>query len=386
MPEGINLQSLGCCYFNFVVISCVDNNKTRELISTYLGWKKTELSYIFYYGDQSKSPAFLYGTDVFNSSIASMTWIDSGNETVSGQVICNYDTFVNGRGSNNPFPAVPWINSKVTTSPCTRSGVYGDGGALFSSMLDTQIEWEEINKFDFDNQTMTSSSFAYPIEWALIRSKEESVRLATDMYFRSLTMDGRPSIKMIQDMSGVKPGQEGYAEQIDFLVGYLASTNYLCLLRAFTPPITYHYPVVLTPTDKLNTELSCAERAQVDPQNLMVNAQASTYIMNYVSHILAPNPDKAVLESFGCVWNGSNCQELYFTKKNIENIFSTVYDNIQVGNAGKLMTHPNQPNPSGHPNLNRGEMQEIAAVRAELYPQVVKQYEINIPIPKRIGA
>lgn len=326
---------------NYMVISCVDNNKTRNLISHRLNWYASAPSLLFRTPQALNSKtAFMRGQFPQTVSPASVTWIDSGNESTTGQVICSYDTMFT-RGSRGDVIACN-VRSPLEGSipiPFNDGILFRDPSSYFSAMLDSCFDWEQW--VDSKDKHEYSMFMREPV-FQLTMKKDQVVKSAAAFYFASLT---RPDAELntIEEMKKTLIlGDPSYGAQLGFLVGLCSQNGWAPFQFKLTPPITYHYPTIFASKDKLNTELSCAERAMIDPQNLMVNAQAATFIMNYVSAVLAPNPMRAYLESFGCAWSGSNCQELYFTKSNMESILGEVYDRVPINNYGPNILRPGQ--------------------------------------------
>lgn len=68
------------------------------------------------------------------------------------------------------------------------------------------------------------------------------------------------------------------------------------------PSVVEHYPDVLDGDLKFNSELSCAERADSAPQNMMTNVTAATLVMNLLQKLLLQTP----LTSHGAVFTIDN--------------------------------------------------------------------------------
>lgn|GEM_PF-4201022 len=331
-PDSTNFQRSGG--INYIVISCVDNNKTRNLISESLGWPSSLSSPLF--GGAFPCPPMNFDSirseagEIFSCS--SVTWIDSGNESSTGQVICSYDNyFTHGnRGSGRDITGSElgkFWNAFV--EPIR----YGLPSHIFSGLLDARYDWTSFLK---DSEHNGSGRRLSSLNTHL-RGREASIQNATDAY---LYFHNRVSneFKSLEEMKKtIILGSPDYSTQLDFMIGLCSSWGFAPLSSMITPPVTYHYPSIFESKDKLNTELSCAERAVLDPQNLMVNAQAASYIMNYVSAVLAANPHRAYLESFGCVWSGSNCQELYINESNSKLMFGEIYDKMPLNNTSSLL-------------------------------------------------
>jgi molybdopterin/thiamine biosynthesis adenylyltransferase len=294
-----NTGSTPLVNINLCIVSCVDNNKTRALISESLGLSINGTQ------DPIGFMQHVYAkerTDVerpkINSFISTISWVDSGNETSAGQVIVYYDSL--------------FAFGNAITGYLAQHGLWqwdGNGGLNIGSSC-------------FLNPTgaRTPSSIRY-------------MRLFE--YIKHLTVDG--FVKNFQGRNAYNPkytaavkmarGFDPFAgnalTQAKFIQGMMASMGNGALCGYFTFPITWVYPdVLLGADDKTNLEMSCTERATADPQNLMVNIQAASNVVQYVSKIFASNPKTAFLDSYGCAWNGPQCIDYKLTKSNIAKILN----------------------------------------------------------------
>ena len=68
------------------------------------------------------------------------------------------------------------------------------------------------------------------------------------------------------------------------------------------PSVIEHYPDVLDGDLKFNSELSCAERSESAPQNMMTNVTAATLVMNLLQKLLLQTP----MKSHGAVFTIDN--------------------------------------------------------------------------------
>lgn len=278
---------------NLCIISCVDNNKTRALISGVLGLHEGE-------GTITTLDKRVFTIDALRDAdiatvINSITWIDSGNETNAGQVVVYYDTLFTesqqmqhenwtwvGAGSNNGI----YFEADSYPRPCiisdSKHSTGFDNIATYLKALDyTNYKRNIDTRYQFDRQGV------------LVR-------------------------KMIKTYD---PFSENAQSQAQIITGMIRNGTNFYVSGFFTFPITWVYPDVLANAkDKTNLEMSCTERAVVDPQNLMVNLQAASHIIYFASKIFAANPKAAQLDSFGCTWKGSDCKEFKLTKTNIEKV------------------------------------------------------------------
>jgi molybdopterin/thiamine biosynthesis adenylyltransferase len=249
--------------FNILIISCVDNNKTRTLISETLGYTKIK-------GKAHKNPFSTFGS----SRVTSCCWIDSGNETSSGQVFVNYDTVLDSQGGSNKILHL-FNSTNVNT------------GAI---ILGTNAEKACENWISTANKTSLDTQVSF-LDTMREANTDSSLAL------------GVAAIAKTRDF--------------DVFMGHI------------TPPVTWVYPdIFLKANDKLNTELSCEERAIADPQNIMVNVQAACYVILYATKFLASTPKGAWLNSFGCAWNGVNTKEFFMKETDVKNIFGTIDSNF----------------------------------------------------------
>lgn len=83
------------------------------------------------------------------------------------------------------------------------------------------------------------------------------------------------------------------------------------------PCVVELYPDILKDKSKFNSELSCAERADSAPQNMMTNVTAATLVMNYAQSIISGLP----LTSHGVEFSIKNNFRTYFnTKENLSKV------------------------------------------------------------------
>ncbi len=311
--EAANGQTNSLC-FNLVLITCVDNNKTRCLISEKLGYDRTgDLQAYRKLPVGRKSLMDLLIDRNHGTTTKSITWIDSGNETDSGQVIVYYDSISSGFAINQEYGHLDFGISllgkpNVPTYPYTTRR-YGSLAEWFLGFTDTPE-----------------------------REGKSVARIAAETYIADCQRKHYPSDhqnkhqRLMKSVRELKPNAEDFAEQtrLSLSMGLMEDQ---VLAGWSTFPVTYVYPTIFEKADdKLNTELSCAERAVADPQNIMVNLQAASHIMNYVSRILASNPKNAILKSFGCAWKGDNCTEMYINTVNTAKIFGGIVEHLEVTN------------------------------------------------------
>lgn len=323
---------------NVCIIGCVDNNKTRKMISEKLGWRQSYSSHLFTAEGRAPNVPFLEWNGPGAMNVATITWIDSGNESSTGQVICSYDSVhhIYGMRAGGWNVGNEGTGGKVWSAPIYGACNYKTSAQFMHSMLDANVNWPLVvseGRADVHSDNVFDAT-----KHVLGRTREDRIETAASYYFNHLAYK---HIKQRDVVSGMiptlVPGAPDYEAQRDILVGIASGYDYSPMSKMITPPVTYLYPSIFESQDKLNTELSCAERAQADPQTLMVNAQAATYIMNYVSKVFAATPHNAQLESFGCCWSGSNCEELFFTPSNIYRMFEGIYDKTTVDNWGSVL-------------------------------------------------
>jgi hypothetical protein len=336
VPPNVGVDFQG--HVNHMVISCVDNNKTRSLISNRLGWTHSTPSTLFRQGYTEQECAWI-GIHSENRLITdTITWIDSGNESTTGQVICSYDAFMGGSPHRHQGQVLDAVgtNGKAYASPSINGIRVRNFGEYFNAMLDSNINWETYYDETNRNHHRRGNNLIPCIDM-IKRTKDQMASNAASFYMETRQPSTDPKDVTFREMvANLNVEDPGYNVQLDFLIGLLIDYGYSPLWGHITPPVTYVYPMIFESKDKLNTELSCAERSVIDPQNLMVNALAASYIMNYVSAIFAPNAKRAFLESYGCCWSGSNCQELYITKKNTKAIFEAMWERLLVSNPGNM--------------------------------------------------
>jgi len=97
--------------------------------------------------------------------------------------------------------------------------------------------------------------------------------------------------KITRGMFWLDAGNEEWAGQV--VLGYNAQRDFQEGNRdkhVFNlPSVADIYPEILEATDKLPTELSCAERAVSNPQNIFTNQLAATLMMGFANTILTSN-------------------------------------------------------------------------------------------------
>jgi PRTRC genetic system ThiF family protein len=76
----------------------------------------------------------------------------------------------------------------------------------------------------------------------------------------------------------------------------------------YIPCVVDIYPEIAEGTDKLPTELSCAERAVSAPQNIFTNLTAANLMMGFANNILTGNSD---------LGDGLRCHAVAFNTKNL---------------------------------------------------------------------
>lgn len=273
---------------NLAIISCVDNNKTRALISKNLGLDSRTA--LFNFNERVFAKADPDNDEEDDSAIqikaGSISWIDSGNETSAGQVIVYYDSLFTSNRTNSGWQ---WdgrgYHFARTQPPCP---AVPDGGRLIFGNFPQYLKYLDAEGY-----------------------KKNFTGRAVDARTQA-------TVKLIKAFDPFVPDAEARAKLI--LGSSRASANRLTD-GYFTFPITWVYPdVLLQADDQTNLEMSCTERAVVDPQNLMVNVQAASHIVYYASRIFASNPKTAFLDSFGCSWSGTQCVDYKLTKTNIARI------------------------------------------------------------------
>lgn len=65
------------------------------------------------------------------------------------------------------------------------------------------------------------------------------------------------------------------------------------------PCVSEIYPNILDGDDRFNSQLSCAERAESSPQNIMTNVTAATLVMNFANKIINRQPLRSHAVEFG---------------------------------------------------------------------------------------
>ena len=99
----------------------------------------------------------------------------------------------------------------------------------------------------------------------------------------------------------IDAGNEETAGQV--VCGYMPHKWLYSDGRIFSLPIvTEVYPEMLEANDKFASELSCAERAEAAPQNMMTNVTAATLVLNYAQSLIFKRP----MKSFGTTFNINN--------------------------------------------------------------------------------
>lgn len=291
---------------NYIIASCVDNNKTRTLISNTLGLIRNP---VIYPNSNliSGAPGSFFNSHLSGAALKSMTWIDSGNETHSGQVICYYDT--------------------LFTQLISSSGVY-------SGNKNNPYKFADIDQY-FKNPAQYLYSFllANPKFYDRNQSFQDVVAAAVNkwLHVHKLGIDANESsfAAWMKPIKELNPLAKDFTSTAKYVMAK-AFTNIAMFEQNVTFPITFVYPTIWDQAgDKLNIELSCAEQSVVDPQNIMVNIQAASYMMNYFSRILASNPKTAMLNSFGTSWNHNQSREFYMTESVLKEIFTGMLKHIQ---------------------------------------------------------
>jgi hypothetical protein len=271
---------------NLAIISCVDNNKTRALISKNLGLDARDGLFNFDERVFTKGRADEDDDDAIQLKTGSITWIDSGNETSAGQVIVYYDSLFTSE--RTPYG---WQYDERQYH-FARSHAPSPGAPEGTRMIYRNIP-------------------AY-LKHLDAAGYKKNFDMRKDSSYEQATM------KLIKAFDPFVPDAEARAK---FILGSARAKQNLITAGYFTFPITWVYPdVLLQADDKTNLEMSCTERAVVDPQNLMVNVQAASHIVYYASRIFAANPKTAFLDSFGCSWSGTQCVDYKLTKTNVARI------------------------------------------------------------------
>lgn len=70
-----------------------------------------------------------------------------------------------------------------------------------------------------------------------------------------------------------------------------------------TPTLVDMFPTVLDGTDRLPTEMSCAEAAESAPQNIMTNMVAANIMFGFVNKLLMKHEDKQGIEQYAVFFN-----------------------------------------------------------------------------------
>jgi hypothetical protein len=338
---------------NVVIISCVDNHKTRSLISTHLGlakqvpsiWKqnlKSVQSGAFYRCD----PSHTFDANITSPKrVTSLAWIDSGNEARSGQVFVHYDSFFHEpsphflQDSNDDYKN---LGTGDSSSPLGLIGSstagmnYTAPASFFAALLETNYFPGLIAPGQRRNEGPGSMNPKDQLEGSILAYtkvlthdsdylRPGGVQGVISSAITGVVEDARKEKLLRDTIKLYDPLKDPGHRMAEMIRGLVISNSYKFLRGHMTPPVTYMYPDVFAgENDKLNTELSCAEQALADPQTLMVNVQAAAYVMDYVSRVLASNPKTAFLDSFGCAWNGPNCKEFHMTRTNIEKVLESV--------------------------------------------------------------
>lgn len=332
---------------NIQIASCVDNNKTRALISNYLGLVKNPVMHTSnkeVLPEQTKFTNALEGNGPWVHSIA---WIDSGNETHNGQVVCYYNTLMtsdkyHGISGGETF-GLPTNDTYASTkiSDVAESTMKTPGqflsGYMSAGVTIKDLEQDLVTVSSSYRNTTSSTPDQIATKAAklwLLQHKMGTFGLQKHGEF----------MKMIKELD---PMDLKFNEAIKYVLAKsIRDINDMRMNMTF--PVTYLYPGIWDlADDKLNTEMSCAERSVADPQNIMVNIKAAGYMLDYFSKILASNPKNAMLDSFGVSWNKNQSKEWYMTESNLKEIFSgmmqhitpTLSTTVTKGSSTRLMVY-----------------------------------------------
>lgn len=112
--------------------------------------------------------------------------------------------------------------------------------------------------------------------------------------------------KKTKGMFSLSSGNEEWAGQV--VVGYNAGKQPDKALKTpqffDLPSVADLYPEILDGTDKLPTEMSCAERAVSNPQNIQTNQTAANLLMGFANTILTANHQEGEgLKSYQVIFN-----------------------------------------------------------------------------------
>lgn len=345
---------------NLSIISCVDNNGTRKLLHNFLidssRWSVTEPE--------------LYNTNSSSFSMpimGSISWIDSGNETTSGQVVAYYDTqFANGifgllSSLRNTQHAGIHFNQNTEEAPLVLKSLYFNSNKfnytrLINGFRNTkwvkdieaiydianfketdlypfiQIDstrkiyspsdlYEQINITErvrtvAQQRAAILEYFMSPISKLGLFKNAEYISLPC--YFANGTIANyQERYKAITAMDhNIIPSRPKALDDFNNLLNIMP-----CLSGITTFPVTAIYPNILKDTDeRTNLELSCAEHATRDSQTLSVNVAAASAILVYFSQIFAATPAGSFLTSYGCSFNRGSSKEFPITFGQVEKI------------------------------------------------------------------
>jgi hypothetical protein len=77
--------------------------------------------------------------------------------------------------------------------------------------------------------------------------------------------------------------------------------------------------------EKARPEISCAERAEEDPQNLLINRMAATAILEYVYKFFYQRSIDSFISEFNS--KTGEIHKKYITRKNIKDTYIKAYPN-----------------------------------------------------------
>jgi len=90
------------------------------------------------------------------------------------------------------------------------------------------------------------------------------------------------------------------------------------------PCVTDMFPSILENKEtKFNSEMSCAERAEVSPQNIFVNTMAAQLLMLYLRKIITNDGLKSFCTTFSI--DSINTRTLFNSFTNIDKIIKEVH-------------------------------------------------------------
>jgi PRTRC genetic system ThiF family protein len=141
----------------------------------------------------------------------------------------------------------------------------------------------------------------------------------------------------------IDSGNEESSGQV--ICGYRPNSVYPRQTEFSLPTVTEIYPEILDGDLKFNSQLSCAELAEVAPQNMMANVTAATLILNFVHKIIHGKP----LDSHG----------VSFTVDNVFRTMLNTEDALRAVTISRLRTWERAPETKRKPRKrsSRKELQ-----------------------------